>query len=120
MSAGAPDVGAMMAAASAGVPHQIQVGGGAPPGPPPDPSQPGVPGALSPSQPGGADAFASALQQLLDDLHSIVGLADDPVDRDQLAKCLQVVNGIVASEQKEQDSAMGGKVSPRLMRKAYA
>jgi hypothetical protein len=113
VSAGAPDIATMLHAAASGVPHTIQV---QPPGQPP---QGGPQGPLAPSQPGGKDAFEAALTQLLDDLHAIVGLADDPVDRQELTKCLQVVTGIQATEQKEQDSALGGKVSPRQMRKAY-
>ena len=100
----------MLAAAAHGVPHQIQVGG-------PPQAQAGGP-AVAPSQQGGDQAFDAALTQLLDDLHAIVGLADDPVDRDVLAKCLQAVNGIQAAAAKEKDAAMGGKLSPKLMRKA--
>lgn len=97
----------MLAAASAGVPHQIQVAA---------PQQ----GAVAPSQTGGKDAFDAALTKAIDDLHALAGLADDPVDRQDIVKCLQALNGILATEQKEQDSAMGGKVSPRQMRKAYS
>ena len=103
----------MLHAAASGVPHQIQV---QPPGGPQGP--PGGPSGVAPSQTGGSGAFDAAITQLLDDLHAVVGLADDPVDRDVLAKCLQAVNGIKANEQKETDAAMGGKVSPRQMRKA--
>jgi hypothetical protein len=45
-------------------------------------------------------------------------LADDPIDRQEIIKCLQAINGIRASEQKEQDAALGGKVSPKQIRKA--
>lgn len=103
----------MLAAHAAGVPHQIQVGGGAPAAAPGGASTP-----IAPSQQGGQDAFDAALTQLLDDLHAVVGLADDPQDRDVLAKCLQAVNGIKAAEAKENDAALGGKVSPRQIRKA--
>jgi hypothetical protein len=59
------------------------------------------------------------LSDAIDAIHALVGLADDPVDRDAVAKCLQVLNGIQAAEQKEQDAALGGKVSPKQMRQAY-
>ena len=108
MSAQAPDISSMLAAAAAGKPHSIQVGGMAP-----------SRGAMAPSQTGGADAFKSALSQAIDDLHALAGLADDPQDRQDVIKCLQALNGIQATEQKEGDAAMGGKVSPRQMRQAY-
>lgn len=97
----------MLHAAQAGVPHQIQVAG-----------PPQAPSPIAPSQPGGDEAFKAALTKSLDDIHALVGLADDPQDRDVIAKCLQALNGILAAEQKENDAALGGKVSPRQMRKA--
>ena len=89
----------MLAAATAGVPHQIQVT-------PPQPQQAG-------------GSFDDLLSKAIDDLHTLAGLADDPVDKQDVLKCLAALNGIKAAEQKEQDAAMGGKVSPRQMRKAY-
>lgn len=97
----------MLHAAASGVPHQIQV-------------QPGSPqvGPQAPSTPGGSGAFDAALTQLLDDLHAAAGLADDPIDRQEILKCLTAINGIKASELKENDAALGGKVSPKQIRKA--
>lgn len=96
----------MLHAAQAGVPHQIQV------------PQQASPGLIAPSQTGGAEAFKAALMRAIDDLHALTGLADDPQDRDIVATCLKALNGIQAAEQKENDAALGGKVSPRQMRKA--
>lgn len=109
----------MLHAAASGVPHQIQVnpaqqggmGGGGMTG------QGGM-GSMSPSQKGGKGSFDTALTKAIDDLHALAGLADDPVDRQDILKCLSALNGIQASEQKETDAALGGKVSPRQMRKA--
>lgn len=95
----------MLHAAAAGVPHQIQVQA---------PQQ----ASAVPSQTAGASALDQAITKLIDDLHAAAGLADDPIDRQELLKCLSVVNGIKANEQKENDAALGGKVSPRQMRKA--
>jgi hypothetical protein len=100
----------MLHAAASGVPHQIQVnpqGGAGAPAPP-----------TAPSAQGGQQAFDAALTQLLDDLHAAAGLADDPIDRQEILKCLQAINGIKANEQKENDAALGGKVSPKQIRKA--
>lgn len=102
----------MLHAAAAGVPHQIQVN--------PQQGAAGGPGLVAPSQTGGKQAFDAALTKLLDDLHAAAGLADDPLDRQEILKCLSAINGIQASEQKENDAALGGKVSPRQMRKASA
>ena len=113
MSAGAPDIASMLHAAASGVPHQIQVNpqGGA--------SAPQASaGPVAPSAQGGQGAFDAALTQLLDDLHAAAGLADDPIDRQEILKCLSAINGIKASEQKENDAALGGKVSPKQIRKA--
>lgn len=103
----------MLHAAASGVPHQIQVQ-------PQGASQaaPPVGGPQAPSTPGGSGAFDAALTQLLDDLHAAAGLADDPIDRQEILKCLQAINGIKASEVKENDAALGGKVSPKQIRKA--
>ena len=98
----------MLHAAASGVPHTIQVQTQ------PQPSASPV----VPSQPAGQGAFDAALTKLLDDLHAAAGLADDPVDRQEILKCLSAINGIKAAEQKENDAALGGKVSPRQMRKA--
>ena len=95
----------MLHAAASGVPHQITV-------------QPPQAGPQAPSQPGGDAAFKAAIAKLLDDLHAAAGLADDPIDRQEILKCLSAINGIKASEQKENDAALGGKVSPRQIRKA--
>jgi hypothetical protein len=100
----------MLHAAASGVPHQIQVQGGA--------SGPLPPPAVAPSAQGGQQAFDDALTKLLDDLHAAAGLADDPIDRQEILKCLQAINGIKANEQKENDAALGGKVSPKQIRKA--
>jgi hypothetical protein len=100
----------MLHAAASGVPHTIQV---TPPG-----AQQGQGGLVAPSQAAGSGAFDAALTKLLDDLHAAAGLADDPVDRQEILKCLQAINGIKASEQKENDAALGGKVSPKQIRKA--
>ena len=103
----------MLHAAATGVPHQIQVQ-------PPGQSQSSGPQLMSPSQTGGDEAFKAALSKAIDDIHALVGLADDPIDRDAITKCLQALNGIQAAEQKENDAALGGKVSPRQIRKASA
>lgn len=110
MSSG-PDIASLLHATANGVPHQIQVN---------PPQAPAGPTLIAPSQKGGQAAFDAALSKAIDDLHALSGLADDPIDRDAIAKCFQVLNGIQASEQKETDAALGGKVSPRQMRKATA
>lgn len=102
----------MLAAAAHGVPHQIQVGG------PPQAGPAGAAGPMPPSQPGGQGAFDDAITKAIDDLHALAGLADDPIDRQDILKCLSALNGIKATEQKESDAALGGKVSPRQIRKA--
>jgi hypothetical protein len=103
----------MLHAAASGVPHQIQVqppqGAG---------TQGGSQAPVAPSTQGSQGAFDAALTQLLDDLHAAAGLADDPIDRQEILKCLSAINGIKASEQKENDAALGGKVSPKQIRKA--
>lgn len=99
---GGPPIGALLAAAAAGVPHTITA----------RPRQ-------APSTRSGDAAFKTALTKAIDDLHRLAAIADDPQDRQDVLKCLTALNGIQASELKERDAAMGGKLSPRLMRKAY-
>jgi hypothetical protein len=106
----------MLHAAASGVPHQIQVQ--PPQGGASAPQASASPGLIAPSQSGGADAFKAGLIKAIDDIHALVGIADDPQDRDIIATCLKALNGIQAAEQKENDAALGGKVSPKQIRKA--
>jgi hypothetical protein len=87
--------------------------GGPPPGAPasiPNPNHPD-------NQP--AASFDDALAQAIDDLHSLAGLASDPVEKQDVLKCLAALNQIKATQSKENDQALAGKLSPRHMRKAY-
>lgn len=94
-AAGGPPLEALLGAAAQGVPHTIQ-------------AQPASP------------QFKQALAQTIADLHRLATLADDPQDHQDVLKCLTALQAIQAAEQKERDQMMGGRVSPRALRRTRA
>jgi len=89
--------------------------GGPPPGGPmgPPPMEPG-PGA----EPAGDTA--DVIRQMIDMAKQYMDVEDDDTEKAQMAAVLKTLTDFLAREQKEQDDAMGGKLSPRLMRQAYS
>ena len=101
-------------------------GGGAGPAPgglPPDlmgmlpqPEEPGRP-SVAEGAPGGGE---EALTQAIDLIQAAIDAEADQEDIQVMLKCQQQLQGVLAKNQKEADSAMGGKLTPRTMRKAAA
>lgn len=83
--------------------------GGMPPGPPPEPAA---------EEPAG-DTM-SVIRQMIDMAKQYLDVEDDDQEKAQMAGILKTLQDFLAREQKEHDDAMGGKMSPRLIRKSYA
>ena len=100
-----PDIGALLA--------QMQ-GGQGPAGPagPPAPE-----GDLGGEEGGGSTT--DILSQMIDLAKEYLDVETDQEDIHTMTGILQKLQQYLASEQKEQDDAMQGKASPKLMRKTY-
>lgn len=59
------------------------------------------------------------IKQMIDLAKGYMDVEDDDQEKAQMAAVLKTLQDFLAREQKEQDDAMGGKLSPRLMRKSY-
>ena len=116
MSAGAPNIAALLGGGQGGPPggqHTIQVqppGGGAGP----DPSA-----MLRGLASGGSDSKVT-VDTVIDDLHSLAGQTDDPADKQTILKCLTAIQGIKAQEAKEKDAALGTTPAHKFMAKQSA
>lgn len=83
-------------------------------------------GAGSSAAPSGADddkglsSFSAYIDDMIADAKAAHDMADDAEDASVLTKVLAMLQGIKATEQKENDAAIGGKVSPRVLRKTGA
>lgn len=100
-----PDLGALLAGAGPGP-------GGPPPG------MMGPPPAGPPAGPSGQPV--DDLKGLVDLVHQLIGKEPDEEDKAVLAKCLSALQNLLAKDQREQDTAMSGATSPRVLRKAAA
>lgn len=79
--------------------------GGPPPGAPPSIQ---IPGDAPTDAPSGSDGDAEQdLHDALDALHAFLQDDQDHVDKAQVAKCVSIVQGILATRQKGQESLLG-------------
>ena len=121
MSAGAPNIAALLGGGQGGPPggqHTIQVqppGGGA--GPDPSAMLRGL-ASGGPAPPQGGDKVT--VDTVIDDLHSLAGQTDDPADKQTILKCLTAIQGIKAQEAKEKDAALGTTPAHKFMAKQSA
>lgn len=99
MASGGPDIAALLSGLGAG---------GGPPGPG------GPTGGPPPQQQ--QDAVPDLLKQAIDALHQAFAAETEPIDKQMIAAALKAVQDILAQEQKEKDSAMGG-TGMRLLRR---
>jgi hypothetical protein len=118
MSAGAPNIAALLGGGQGGPPggqHTIQVqppGGGGP-----DPAA--MLRGLAASGPSGGSKSVT-VDTVIDDLHSLAGNTDDPADKQTILKCLTAIQGIKAQESKEKDAALGTTPAHKFMAKQSA
>lgn len=80
------------------------LGGGAPAGPPPAPE-------------GGSTT--DLLEQMIELAKTYIDTDEDEEDKHTMAKVLTILQGYLAEEQKEGREALGGKLSPKIMARAY-
>ena len=105
MAAGAPDIGSLLA--------QIMGGGGGPaPGGPPG-MAPGGP----PQDGGGQEDAIQILRQIVDLCQQYLQVEPDEEDKLDGAKMLQFAQKLLAKDQQDRDSALGGS-NVRMIRKA--
>ncbi len=95
-----PDIGALLA----------QLGGGG--APPPEEEAP-LPG-IKDGAPGGGE---EALTQAIDLIQEAIDAEADQEDIQVMLKCQTQLQGILAKNQADSDAALGGKVSPKAIRK---
>jgi len=88
-------------------------GGGAPAGPPV--TAPGGP-SEAPEPSGDTSDYA---RQIVELVQQALRVEEDDLEKQKYVKLLQIAQDILATEQKEAQDAMQGKVSPRLLSKAY-
>lgn len=97
----------------------LQGGGGMPPGL--EPEAPAPPQADHGSALYGGGGVGGdntdALRAALDALQAYAQSEDDEQNIQTVLKCVTALQGILASEEKMVDGAMGGKVDPRAMRR---
>ncbi len=110
MSAGAPDIGALLAQLG---------GGGGPGGPPPGPGAGPPPGGPGPPGQGGGDAGQALdlIKQIVDLCQQYLQAEPDQEDKLQGTKLLQLAQQLLAKDQQDRDQAMGGS-NQRILRKA--
>ena len=90
--------------------------GGAPMGGGGDPMMGGAPAQGEPAA-GGEDTV-TILTRMIEDAKSYIEAEQDEEDKLTMTKVLTTLQQYLADEQKEMDDMLGGKVSPRLMRRA--
>lgn len=90
-------------------------GGGAP-----DPTgMGGAPEALPPeAQADGSRSTTDILEEMIAGAQEYLGVEQDEEDKLTMTKVLSQLQGYLAAEQKEQDELLGGKASPRSLRRA--
>lgn len=104
------------AGAGAGVGAGMGPGMGAAP-PPPDP-QSGPPNVSSSDS--GSLSDADRLDRILSDMLAVAGGGDlTEQDKARIQKAMTIVQDIKAAEEKDKHAALGGKLSPTMMAKAY-
>jgi hypothetical protein len=109
---GAVDLQALLA----GMPSGAQASPVGAPTPPPA----GAPPAADAAPSSGDMTEGDKLGRVLADLLSVSGTGDlSEANRLKAQKAMTLIQEIKASEEKEAHDALGGKVSPRLMSKAY-
>ncbi len=101
----------------------LQAGGAGAPsgapavGPPPGPIQIG--GQDSGSGAGGDGDGEQDLHEALDALHAFLQDDQDHIDKAQIAKCISIVQTILANRQKGSESALGITPAHKSMARAY-
>ena len=80
------------------------MGGGAPP---PAPA------------PEGGESTTDILERMIEDAKLYIDTDEDEEDKHTMAKVLTILQGYLAEEQKEARDALGGKLSPKIMARAY-
>ena len=68
----------------------------------------------------GGESTIDILNQMLDLAKLYMEVDEDEEDKLTMAKVLQMLQGYLAAEQKEQQDAMQGKISPKLLAQSYA
>ncbi len=89
---------------------QLMGGGGAPPE---EAAPEGPPGIMDGAPGGGEESLTIAIDAIQD----AIDAEADQEDIQVMLQCQAKLQGILAKNQKDADSAMGGKVSPGAMRK---
>ena len=93
-----------------GLPPEIMAlmgGGGMPPEPPM-----GDPAA-------GGESTVDILERMIEDAKLYIDTDEDEEDKHTMTKVLTILQGYLADEQKESQNAMQGKLSPKVMARAY-
>lgn len=94
--------------------------GGAAGGPPPSIQIPGGADSDASSDASAGDGDAEQdLHDALDSLQSFLKDDSDHVDKAQVAKCVSIVQGILAARQKGSESALGVTPAHKAMSRAY-
>lgn len=116
------------------------ISGGAPGGPPPGPPgdmggpPPGLagmlggmggpggppPGPPEPEGPPAPESTSDVIKQMVEAALAYLDIETDEQEKAQMAAVLKSLQDFLAREQKEEQDAMGGKMSPRLLSKAYS
>ena len=81
-------------------------------------SQDSSPDASSDSYSGGGDDFLSCLQKMVDDAKKCIDLAPDQQSKQRVAKLLVAIQAELATDEKQKDDMLQGKMSPASMRGA--
>ena len=107
----------------------LQGGGGAPAGPPP-PGAGGLPpdimaalsggGATPQGAPADGGQPLDLVEQVIELVKQIIDAEPEPEDQATWSNVLNTIMQYQAKDQKEQDAMLGGKVSPKGLRKAMA
>ena len=94
------------------------LGGGGPQGPPPGPPAPPA----SPASPegDGGGSTSDVIKEMISAAMAYLDIEDDEQEKAQMTAVLKSLQDFLAREQKEEQDAMGGKMSPRLLSKAYS
>jgi hypothetical protein len=93
------------------LPPEAMMGGAPPMGPPPM----GPP----PAPEGGGESTTDILEQMIELSKLYIETDEDEEDKLTMTKVLQILQKYLADEQKEAQDAMSGKLSPKIMARAY-
>lgn len=94
--------------------------GGVSPGPPGPPAPPEGAGSPPPGQASDGGDPSDLIREMLDILDEYKQTEEDEADLLLINKIGVQLQQLLANNQKELDDAMGGKISPKLLRKQYA